>query len=127
MALPQWPTSLPVLPLQEGTEVGSLRAKPISTTMEDGFLRQRKRSTSPLSGVTLTFILDEEQVATLNDFVCETLNEGVQRFEMPVWKAGSVAPFPVRTVTIVGGASAVKLRTVGLWTYASLPLQVRDY
>ena len=127
MAIPLWPTTLPVQPLQEGTEVVSLRAKPIATPMEDGFIRQRRRSTTPLSEVTLAFILDEQQVQTLAMFVCETLNEGVQRFEMPVWKAGAVEPFPVRVVTIIGGAAAVKLKTVGLWTYATIPLQVRDY
>lgn len=127
MALPQWPSTLPTTPLRDGTSIDSLRQKPIETTMEDGTRRQRKRSTTPLSEVTLQFFLRADQITTFREFVTDTLPDGVGRFEMPVWEPGAAQPYPVRVAQIFGGASAVKIRNVGRHYYVTIPLYVRDY
>lgn len=127
MALPLWPTTLPTRPLQDGTSVEGLRRPPVATDMEDGFRRQRPRSTTKLADMTLQFMMDQEQAETFIAFVCDTLNDGAQHFEMPVWKPGVGEDLPVRTVQILGGASAIKFRNVGIYEYVSFPVRVRDY
>lgn len=127
MALPLWPSCLPIRPQSEGTNVDSLRRPPLATEMEDGFRRQRPRSTTKIGELTLQFLMNQAQTQTFNDFVCDTLNDGVQRFEMPVWKPGAGDVLPVRAVQILGGASAVKYRNVGLHNYVSFPVRIWDY
>lgn len=127
MALPLWPAALPITPIRDGTQVDSMRPKPLATTMEDGTLRQRRRSTTPLSNLTLRFLMSSEQTAAFLQFITQTLPDGVGRFEMPVWTPAAVAPYPVRVVQIVGGADAVKIQNIGLHYYVTIPLQARDY
>jgi hypothetical protein len=127
VALPIWPALLPVMPTLAGSTFGPLAPQPLVTPMEDGLQRQRARSTTHLSQVTLRFKLSGEQFRMLEQFLRETLNQGVQRFEMPVWKPGGTVPPPTRTVQLVGGLAAVKWETTGSTHFASLPLSVRDY
>lgn len=115
------------MPTLAGTGLGALASEPLTTPMEDGLQRQRRRSTMQLSQVTLRFRLSGEQFRTLEGFLRDTLNQGVQRFEMPVWKPGGTVPPTTRTVQLVGGLAAVKWETAGNVHFASLPLSVRDY
>lgn len=127
MALPLWPAALPTRPLQDGTSIDGLRRPPIATDMEDGFRRQRPRSTTKLADMTLQFMMDQVQAVAFIAFVTDDLNDGTQRFEMPVWKPGAGAVLPVRTVQILGAASAIKFRNVGIYEYVSFPVRIWDY
>lgn len=127
MALPLWPTTLPTRPLQDGTSIDGLRRPPVATDMEDGFRRQRPRSTTKLADMTLTFMMDQDQAVTFLQFVTDDLHDGAQRFEMPVWKPGAGEVLPVRTVQILGAASAIKFRNVGIYEYVSFPVRIWDY
>lgn len=115
------------MPTLSGTGISSLAPAPLVTAMEDGFQRQRRRSTVQLAEVTLRFRLDGAQYQTLVQFLRDTLNHGAQRFEMPVWKPGGTVPPTTRTVQLVGGLAAVRWETTGNVHFASLPLSVRDY
>ncbi|WP_230531125.1 hypothetical protein [Microvirga roseola] len=124
MALPVWPASLPVVPLRDGTGPASLYDPPIETEMEDGPRRMRRRSTTTWATVAVRFKLTNDQFATFQAFVRDTLDHGASRFTMPVWKPGATLPLPDKTVQLIGDP---QMQTLGPFNFVALQLCVLDY
>lgn len=74
-----WPLSLPQVPQKGFTETGG--ALILRTQMDAGIAKQRRRGLSPAQ-LNTTFIITSAQVATLEDFVNNTI-KGVARFGFP--------------------------------------------
>lgn len=123
MAIPAWPETLPYIPTVNGTGPQTLYQAPLRTEMEDGPVRQRRRSTATWSAVALRFRMTNAQYQTFKDFVTDTLNHGASRFTMPVWQPGATEPIPVKTVQLTGDPVVEALGPVN---FVSLPLSVLD-
>lgn len=74
-----WPASLPQLP-----ELGWAEKKMsnvVQSPTDTGPAKVRRRYTRAVNHITLPFIFTEDQIATLDSFHTDTLNDGVLRFD----------------------------------------------
>ncbi len=124
MAYPLWPTTLPVIPLRDGSGPESLFQPPIETEMEDGPRRARRSSSTTWAIVNLRFRMTNAQFAVFQAFVRDTLNHGASRFTMPVWRPGATLPFPSKTVRLKDHPS---IQALGSFNLVGMTLFVRDY
>jgi hypothetical protein len=85
MALPVWPATLPPLVslLQAGGSPGLIPAW-LSTAMDDGPPRQRRRFLYRTTKFNMTLMLTHAQVAAFMTFLTTTLNHGTLRFTASV-------------------------------------------
>ncbi len=85
MALPVWHSSLPPLVslIREGGSDGIIPAW-LSTNMDDGPPRQRRRKLYRTTRFTMTLLLTHAQVSIFMTFLTTTLNLGTSRFTAAV-------------------------------------------
>lgn len=80
--MPDWPTSLPALPLAES--YGETQAVTvIRTEMETGPAKARRRTTAGVSLLNLSYILSRAEAATLEEFFENELAGGALQFSFP--------------------------------------------
>jgi hypothetical protein len=87
MPLPAWP-AIPYSP-QVGTyQVERTAEAPISTEMNAGTTRRRRKFTLRIASVSMTLLMTNEEAETFREFHEDTLSDGAARFTMPVHFAG---------------------------------------
>lgn len=118
MANPVWPTSLPV-PLQQGAQYEPLIENVITSSVETGAPKRRRRFTAVPDKFTGQLILTATQVATLNTFVVTTLKD-VLPFDWKDFRTGSACSYVFSKRPVYARVPDSRL----LWT-ASLELQVK--
>lgn len=91
MANATWPSSLPV-PTDESLSYVPLVEPVITTQMETGAPKRRRRFTAVPEAFTCTLVLTKAQLATLNTFVCTTLQD-VLPFDWKDFRDGSAATY----------------------------------
>lgn len=80
--MPDWPTSLPALPLVEN--YGEAQADTtIRTEMETGPAKARRRTTAGVSQLSLSYILSRAEAVTLEEFFENDLAGGALQFSFP--------------------------------------------
>ena len=82
MAVYRWPTSLPQVPLFNGYK-RQLPNNLIRSSMDTGGDKVRKRGRNKPESVSATYVLDNSQRKTLEDFVHDNLAEGAICFNWP--------------------------------------------
>lgn len=85
MALPSWPDGVPYAPIIEGFQPITRSLAPISTDMEQGNQRQRRRPGDNVGALGQTIIMRADPFATFTAWWMETLNLGTARFTAQVW------------------------------------------
>lgn len=76
MAIPAWPTSLPQAPQKGYTETGGVLV--VRTSQDKGPAKMRRLGAKPQT-LSLSFLLTDTQVTTLETFVKDTI-KGTARF-----------------------------------------------
>ena len=79
MAIPTWPTTLPLQPLVDGYEE-SWFSQTEYKTPDSGAPMVRRRQRLSIRAFKVQFVLTEEQVNYLDDFIYNTLEGGTLRF-----------------------------------------------
>ena len=112
MAVPSWPSALPYCPLRDGYSRGFADGRQFQR-MEQGPPKSRRRYSSAVKPVNVTFHLNPDQAATLEGFWERTTDQGALPFTMRV-------PFEDgrQLMTSGGGvimAGSVPLRISSVW------------
>jgi hypothetical protein len=79
MTLPAWPETLPASPLLDGLQE-TLPDNILRSEAEQGPAKLRRRSTSAVRGLTLAYLLAQEQISALEAFYLDTLAGGAVSF-----------------------------------------------
>jgi hypothetical protein len=79
MAIPSWPTTLPLQPLVDGYEETWFSQTEFKTPDSGAPMVRRKQALS-IRAIKVQFVLTEEQVNILDEFIYKTLDGGVLRF-----------------------------------------------
>ncbi|MDB5733335.1 MAG: hypothetical protein JWQ03_3230 [Variovorax sp.] len=79
-----WPGTVPHIPLRDSFQFVSHQA-PLKTEMSSGNVRLRRQFTLRVSIVKFAIRMTSAQLQTLETFVFDTLDQGTQKFTMPVW------------------------------------------
>jgi hypothetical protein len=109
-----WPTSLPQVPQKGFTETGGVLT--IKTSPDQGPAKLRYRGLSP-SVMQVTFIMTTTQVATLDNFVQNTV-KGVARFGFKHPRTGNIVE--VRFVSQQNGTQYnTTYLAPGYWTVSA--------
>lgn len=80
MAIPTWPTTLPLQPLVDGYEE-TWFSQTEHKTPANGAPMVRRTQKLSIVAFKVKFVLTEDQVNILNNFIYETLEGGALRFE----------------------------------------------
>lgn len=91
MANATWPTNLP-LPLDEGLSYAPLVDNVITTQMETGAPKRRRRFTAMPETCNCTLILTAAQITTLQGFIATTLQD-VLPFDWKDFRNGTPATY----------------------------------
>lgn len=91
MPNPTFPATLP-LPQADTTAAYDAAENAVRTSMESGVAKQRRRFTNVASPFKCTLKLTQAQVATLDDFVINTL-QGVLPFDWVDFRTGAAATY----------------------------------
>lgn len=79
MPIPTWPTTLPLQPLVDGYEE-SWYAQTVYKTPDSGAPMVRRKQILSIRAFKVKFVLNEEQVKILDDFIYNILEGGALRF-----------------------------------------------
>lgn len=79
MPIPTWPTTLPLQPLVDGYEE-SWYSQTVYKTPDSGAPMVRRKQILSIRAIKVKFVLDEEQVKILDDFIYNVLEGGALRF-----------------------------------------------
>lgn len=80
MAIPSWPATLPLQPLVDGYEETWFSQTEFKTPDSGAPMVRRKQALS-MRAFKVKFVLTEEQVNLLDEFIYKTLEGGALRFE----------------------------------------------
>lgn len=86
-----WPASLPI-PTDQGVQYQALSEPVLTTDMETGAPKRRRRFTAVPEEFTCSLYLTSDQVATLKQFVEVTLSD-VMPFDWVDWRTGDPATY----------------------------------
>lgn len=128
MPKPSWPVGVPYLPERDSYQIAEPYQPPISTSMEDGPNRMRRRSVTTISRVQMTIVMTDAQFQTFKAWVRDTLSHGASQFTMPVWSPGAdVDALPSRYCSLDGGTYTAVV-SMGLeHMLVTFSLRIRDY
>lgn len=101
MTIPSWPSTVPYASEQEYWNGAPFRA-PLSTEMEGGNIRLRRRPGDNIGTYAWGRILKPTEASDLNTFLMTTLNNGASRFTMQVSRDGTT--YTSRVVQLVAGS-----------------------
>lgn len=90
MAIPDWPTGVPSIPLLDSHSIDPFLA-PIKTEMNQGNIRLRSRPGDDTSIVTQTVPMTKAQYDTLVAWGKSTIGNWTGRFKVKVWLGSSCA------------------------------------
>lgn len=116
MANPTWPYNLPG-PTDQGMSYEPLVENVISSSVETGAPKRRRRFTNVPDKATFTLVLTGEQCATLDTFVATTLKD-VLPFDWKDFRSGA------STTYVFIKRPSYRLAARDTWT-ATLELQVK--
>lgn len=91
MANPSWPSTLPG-PTSQNLTITPLVDPVITTSMEAGAPKRRRRFTAVPNAVTLMLVLTADQCTTLDTFVATTLQD-VLPFDWKDFRTGAAATY----------------------------------
>lgn len=77
--MPSWPGTLPAAPLADGFRE-TIPDTAIRTDMEQGPAKVRRRTTAAVRRLTLSYILDKDEIVSLETFFVTTLMGGALSF-----------------------------------------------
>lgn len=92
MAVYTWPATLPTAP-DRNSYSESYGVLMLSTPMDAGVAKRRRRGNRPRT-ISVAFIMDDTQIATLETFINDTI-KGTARFDFPNPRTGVVAEFRI--------------------------------
>lgn len=91
MTLPAWPSTVPTGHVEGTFTVQATTAPPLSTDMNAGTTRRRRKFTLRIASVSFDLLLSNAQAADLQSFHETTLGDGAARFTMAlIWRGASV-------------------------------------
>lgn len=122
MSLPEWPASVRSTPLRDNYSITPMQVA-LVTEMDDGPVRQRRRSTSDWTTISMSFVWTPVEYDNFRNFWLTSLNRGASRFTMPI--QGEQFGVANRTVYIEGGIFTAK--PFGVRWQVSFTLCVLDY
>ncbi|WP_131193724.1 hypothetical protein [Lichenihabitans psoromatis] len=96
MAIPTWPTDVPYTPMTSGLTITQLANPLLSTDMNAGTTRQRRKYTLRIAEMKLVIRMTPAQFASFHAFH-QAIGDGAARFTMPVWNGSG---YVTRTVQI---------------------------
>lgn len=102
MTYPEWPAALPHAQAT-GDGTGPMFRDPLTSEMESGDVRIRRRPGDDVARKSFNFRFNTEQTAVWGGFVRDTLANGTKRFTMPVSVDGLACES--RLVQIIGAPS----------------------
>lgn len=103
-----WPASLPI-PTDQGVTFAPLVENVITTGMETGAPKRRRRFTNVPKTVTFQLVLEPDEIATLDTFVQDTL--------------GDVLPFDWRDF-VHGGSATYVFQKRPVYSLISAPVRL---
>ena len=92
--MPTWPASLPQKPLQRNYQE-NFGSTLVSTQMDKGPDKRRRRSTARVDTFQVSFIMDTTQVQTFENFVDNDLNGGALSYQWEHPRTGNTRSFRI--------------------------------
>lgn len=102
MSLPSWPVGLPQEALLGTWAISEAHAPNLSTDMNAGTSRARRRYSLAVSRVQFEMIFSGAQLADFWTFYYDDIASGAARFTMPVWDGATYVTRTVRMKSATG-------------------------
>lgn len=112
MAIPSWPADVPYRSDRDAFEISARHRPVIATEVEDGPTIMRVQSRTRIATVTCAIRMTGAQLATLETFLEDTLDQATGHFTMPVPIGEDES---VRRCYIDGGVWRSKQLAPDLW------------